>query len=249
MSSLYRPWNIPPRNLQLLEHEVHVWKASLETSNSVMQNLERVLSKDEVTQAKRFHFEKDRRHWIVAHGMLRILLSRYSHSDPTQLCFGSNAYGKPFLAFPSLSPPLHFNLSHSAGLALYAFSFARQVGIDVEHKHADIDCDSLAKVSFLPSEQALLHSLPDNLKLDAFYNCWTRKEAYIKAIGKGLSIPIHKFGVSIIPGEPAVLLQSREYPGEVTRWSLQDLAPGTAYAGALAVEGTGWRLSCWNWDE
>jgi 4'-phosphopantetheinyl transferase len=170
-------------------------------------------------------------------------------SDPSQLRFGSNAYGKPFLAFSSLSPTLHFNLSHSAGLALYAFSYARQVGIDVEYKRADIDYDSLAKVSFSPNEQALLYSLPDNLKRNAFFHCWTRKEAYIKARGKGFSIPTHKFGVTIMPGEPAALLQSQEDPQEITRWSLQDLALGTGFAGALAVEGTGWSLSCWKWDE
>ena len=121
MSSFYRQWRIPPYNFQLLEHEVHVWMASLETPNSVIQNLECVLSKDEVTQANRFHFEKDRRHWIIAHGILRILLSRYSHSDPSQLRFGFNAYGKPFLAFPSLTPLLHFNLSHSANLHFMLF--------------------------------------------------------------------------------------------------------------------------------
>jgi 4'-phosphopantetheinyl transferase len=249
MSSLYQQWIIPPYNLHMLEHDVHVWMASLETSNSVIQNLECVLSKDEGTQAKRFHFEKDRRHWIVAHGILRILLSRYANSDPSQLRFGSNAYGKPFLAFPSLTPHLHFNLSHSMGFALYAFSYAGQVGIDVEYKRADIDYDSLAKVSFSPKEQALLRSLPDNLKCDAFFNCWTRKEAFIKAIGKGFSVPTHKFSVSIIPGEPAALLESSEEPREIMRWSLQDITPAVGYAGALAVEGTEWRLSCWRWDQ
>ncbi len=247
MSSFYRQWRIPLYNFQLLEHEVHVWMASLETSNSVIQNLECVLSKDEVTQANRFHFEKDRRHWVVAHGILSILLSCYSHSDPSQLRFGSNAYGKPFLAFPSLTPLLHFNLSHSADLALYAFSYARQVGIDVEYKRADIDYNSLAKVSFSPNEQALLNSLTDNLKRDAFFNCWTRKEAYVKAKGKGFTIPTNQFDVNFLPGEPAALLQSREDPRDITRWSIQELTPGNDYAGALAVEGRGWSLSCWNW--
>jgi 4'-phosphopantetheinyl transferase len=244
MSSRHsQPWNILPHHLQLLAHEVHVWRASLETSNSVIQNLECVLSKDEVTQARRFHFEKDRRHWIVAHGILRILLSRYVNSDPSQLCFSSNTYGKPFLAFPSRTPPLHFNLSHSAGLAIYAFSYTRQVGIDAEYTRTDIDYDSLAKASFSPKEQALLRSLPDNVKCDAFYNCWTRKEAFIKAMGKGFSVPTHKFSVTIIPGEPAALLESCEDPREITRWSLQDITP------AVAVEGTEWCLSCWRWDQ
>ena len=189
MSSHSQHWNMPPPDLQLLAHDVHVWKASLEASESVIQHLERLLSKDEVSKALCFHFERDRRHWIVARGTLRILLGCYLNSDPSKLRFGSNAYGKPFLAFPSLTPLLHFNLSHSAVLALYAFSYSRQVGIDIEYKHADVDCDSLAKVSFSPNERTQLNSLPENLKHDAFYYCWTRKEAYVKAKGKGFLFP------------------------------------------------------------
>jgi 4'-phosphopantetheinyl transferase len=245
--SSYQLWDMPPSNLQLLAHEVHVWRAPLEPSESVIQYLKRFLSKDEVTKASSFRFENDRKRWIAAHGILRLLLSRYVHMDPSQLRFDSNAYGKPFLEFPSLSPTLQFNLSHSSSLALYAFSYSRYIGIDVEYKRTDIDYDPLAIVSFSPEEQALLHSLSDTLKRDAFFNCWTRKEAYIKARGRGFSIPTHQFDVTFIPGEPAALLHCREDPQEITRWSLQDLAPGTDYAGALAVEGTGWSLSCWNW--
>ncbi len=241
-------WNIPPYNLQLGAHEVHVWRASIEASELVIQYLERLLSKDEATKAMHFRFEKDRKHWIVAHGILRILISRYVNKDPSQLRFGFNAYGKPFLTFPSLSPTLHFNLSHSEGLALYAFSYSRQIGIDVEYKRTDIDYDSLANVSFSPDEQSRLHSLPDTMKRDAFFNCWTRKEAYVKAKGKGLSIPTNQFDVTFMPGEPASLLRSREDPQEITCWSLQELTLGTDFAGALAVEGTRWSLSCWKWD-
>lgn len=248
MSSHNQHWNIPPDNLQLRADEVHVWRVSLEASESVTEYLERLLSKDEVTKALRFHFEKDRKHWIINHGVLRILLGRYVNIEPSQLRLGSNAYGKPFLAFPSLSPALHFNLSHSDDLALYAFSYSRQLGIDVEYKRTDIDYDSLANVSFSPNEQALLHSLPDDLKPDAFFNCWTRKEAYIKAKGKGFAIPTNQFDVSFLPGEPAALLQSREDPQGIARWELQELDPELGYAGALAIEGTGWNLSCWKWD-
>jgi 4'-phosphopantetheinyl transferase len=246
MSNHSQHWNNPPDNLQLRADEVHVWRASIEASESGIEYLERLLSKDEVTKALRFHFEKDRKRWIVSQGILRILLSRYVNTDPSQLRLGSNPYGKPFLAFPSLSPVLHFNLSHSDSLALYAFSYSRQIGIDVEYKRTDIDYDSLANVSFSPNEQALLHSLPNTLKRDAFFNCWTRKEAYVKAKGKGFSIPINQFDVTFLPGEPAALLQSREDPQAITRWSFQELTPGTDYAGALAVEGTKWSLSCWN---
>ncbi len=242
-------WYIPPLNLQLQEHEVHVWRASLAAPEFAIQDLQGILTKEEAERAAHFHFERDRNHWIVARGILRILLSRYLSTDPAQLQFNSNAYGKPFLAFPALSNQLQFNVSHSQDLALYAFAYNRQVGIDVEYKRADVNYEALAKVSFSPNEQASLHSLPYDLKQEAFFNCWTRKEAYIKARGKGFSIPTDIFDVSFLPGEPAALLQNREDRREITRWSLQELEPGTGYAGALAVEGVGWRLHCWQWQK
>ena len=228
---------------------MHVWRASLAVPEFAREDLQRVLAKEEIARAAQFHFEIDRNHWIVARGILRILLSRYVNTDPDQLRFGSNAYGKPFLAFPALSHQLQFNVSHSQDLALYAFTYNRQVGIDVEYKRADLNYEALAKVSFSPNEQARLDSLPYELKQEAFFNCWTRKEAYIKARGKGFSIPTDKFDVSFLPGEPATLLQNREDPREITGWSLQELAPGMGYAGALAVEGVGWKLHCWQWQK
>ncbi len=241
-------WNIPPLHLQLRAHEVHVWRASLAAPEQAIQGFQRILEEEEVARAALFHFEKDRNHWIVARGILRILFSRYVNIAPGQLRFGSNAFGKPFLVFPALSPQLQFNVSHSQDLALYAFTFNRQVGIDVEYKRADVNYEALAKVSFSPNEQARLHSLPYDLKQEAFFNCWTRKEAYIKARGKGFSIPPSQFDVAFIPGELAALLQNREDPRETTHWSLQELEPGMGYAGAIAVEGVGWRLHCWQWQ-
>jgi 4'-phosphopantetheinyl transferase len=242
-------WDIPPLHLQLQEQEVHVWQASLVVHESTFQDLQGVLVKEEVARAARYHFEKDRYPWIVARGILRILLGRYLNTAPDQLQFSSNDYGKPFLTFPTPSHRLQFNVSHSQDLALYAFAYDRQVGIDVEYKRAGLNYEALAKVSFSTDEQARLHSLPFEFKQDAFFNCWTRKEAYIKARGKGFSIPTDQFDVSFLPGEPAVLLQNREDPREITRWSLKELAPGIGYAGALAVEGVGWRLCCWEWKE
>lgn len=242
-------WYIPPAHLQLHEQEVHVWRASLAVSECSREDFQRVLAPEEIARAAHFHFEKDRNHWIVARGILRNLLSRYANTTPDQLQFSSNAYGKPFLVFPALSTRLQFNVSHSQDLALYAFTYNRQVGIDVEYKRAGLNYQALAKVSFSPNEQARLHSLPNDLKQEAFFNCWTRKEAYIKARGKGFSIPTSQFDVSFIPGEPAALLQHREDAQETTRWSLLELEPGMGYAGALAVEGVGWRLHCWQWQK
>ena len=149
---------------------------------------------------------------------------------------------------PLLPTPLQFNLSHSHNLALYAFTYTRQLGIDIEYKRPNIEYDALARVSFSPNAQATLHTIPNHLKHDAFYNCWTRKEAYIKARGKGISIPLDQFDVSLLPGEPAALLHSREDPQAATRWTLHELPPIPNYATALATEGHDWTLTCWQWQ-
>jgi len=244
----HQQWSTPPLDLQLQPDEVHVWRAPLVVPESVLVLLNHILSEREARRAMSFHFTEDRRRWIVAHGVLRILLSRYVHLDPHLLQFDFHSYGKPFLAFPLLSTPLQFNLSHSRDLALYAFTYTRHVGIDVEYKQAGLDFEALARVSFSPNEQAVLRSLPNDVKQEAFYNCWTRKEAYIKAKGKGMYIPLDQFDVSFLPGEPAALLQSRGESHEIRRWTLQELAPGNGYSGALAVEGYDWSLSCWQWQ-
>lgn len=240
-------WIIPPRNVRLSENEVHVWRAALKVSVLVLPDLQRLLSEEEVTRAQRFYFEKDCRHFIVAHGVLRIILGRYLNADPSQLRFCYNAYGKPSLDFPFDKSKLNFNFSHSHEIALYAFTYAKQIGIDVEYMRSDIEYERLAKHNFSPKEQATLHALPEALKQQAFFNCWTRKEAYIKARGTGLSLPLDLFDVSLRPGEPAALLSSREDPQESVRWSLYDLAPDSGYAGTLAVERSGRHLSCWQW--
>ncbi|HLX58978.1 MAG TPA: 4'-phosphopantetheinyl transferase superfamily protein [Ktedonobacteraceae bacterium] len=243
----HQQWSTPPLDLRLQPDEVHVWRAPLVVPESVLEQLNQLLSERETTRALSFRFAEDRRRWIVAHGVLRMLLGRYVRLDPRLLHFDLTIYGKPLLAFPIPSTPLQFNLSHSRDIALYAFAYSRQVGVDVEYKRAGLDYDALARVSFSPNEQAALRSLPDDVKREAFYTCWTRKEAYIKARGKGMSTPLDQFDVSCLAGEAAALLQSREDPREIRRWALRELAPGNDYAGALAVEGFDWSLSCWQW--
>jgi 4'-phosphopantetheinyl transferase len=162
---------------------------------------------------------------------LRILLRRYQCLNPRLLDFDFNTCGKPILAFPVLDTPLQFNLAHSCDLALYAFTYSRQVGIDVEYKRAAVDYEALARIAFSPNEQATLYSLHNKLKQGFFYTRWTLKEAYIKAKGKGMSIPLDQFDVSCQSGEPTALLQSREDPHEIRRWALRELAPGHEYAG------------------
>ncbi len=238
-------WLVPPEDSTLLEDEVHIWRASLEQPEATIQNLRQMLAADELAKAGRFHFEKDHNHFIVAHGLLRTLLGQYLHMHPGQLRFCVNDYGKPALDPSFHEQPLNFNMSHSHKLALYAFAFHRQVGIDVEYMRADVDFEGVARHSFSPVEQGVLHALPVEARKQAFYNCWTRKEAYIKARGMGLSLSLDLFDVSMMSGESAALLTSREDARETGRWAFEELMPGDGYAGALAVEGHGWQLRCY----
>lgn len=242
-------WSIPQGSISLPENVVHVWKARLDVPATSIPALQWVLSAEEVARAQRFYFERDRRRWIVARSLLRQLLGRYTQTDPRLISFDLNTYGKPALASPARHTALRFNVSHSAELVLYAFAWRRQLGVDVEYMRPAIEYDEIARHSFSPFEQKALAGLSGEEKHEAFYRCWTRKEAYIKARGMGLSLPLDLFDVSLLPGEPAALLCSREDPQEVQRWSMRLLEPGPGYAGALMVEGTDWQLCCWQWPD
>ena len=230
-------------NITLPPHEVHVWRASLNTSLTHIQSLQQTLSPDEITRANRFHFEHHRHHFIVARGTLRTLLSHYLNIPPKQLNFRYNTYGKPTLELPSTT--LNFNISHSHELALFAFSYNRELGVDVEFMNTNIEYDELARHTFSPHEATIVTALSGEAKRQGFFNCWTRKEAYIKARGMGVSLDLTSFDVSLKPGEPAALLQSRENPYEVSRWRFEALNVGEGYAGAIAVEGHDWQLRTW----
>ena len=210
--------------------------------------MEKTLSVDESDRANRFHFPKDRQNFIVARGILRTILGCYLKIKPERLHFCYGKYGKPELAPVDGPVKINFNLSHSGGLALYAFANDRKVGIDVESIHTDLEYDEIAARFFSPSEISAFKNLPLYVKPEAFFNCWTRKEAYVKAIGNGLSWPLDQFDVSLVPGEPATLLQTRGDPTEASRWSLVHLQPKTGYVAAIAAEGHKWRISYWRWQ-
>jgi 4'-phosphopantetheinyl transferase len=241
-------WSVPPQTVFLRDHEVHVWKAHLRRQSPSIQSLIPTLSPDELARAKRFYFQKDREHFIVARGLLRVILGRYLNREPSQLQFCYNPYGKPALSCQSGSHGLRFNLSHSHGLALYAITRGREIGVDIERIRPDMVEDQIAERFFSPGEVRALRSLPPSLQPVGFFNCWTRKEAYIKAKGKGLSLPLDQFDVSLVPGEPAALLHVSGDAGESSRWSLHKLVPGPGYAAAVIAEEHNWRLQCWQWQ-
>jgi 4'-phosphopantetheinyl transferase len=213
---------------------------------SYVQNMQQILSAEEQMRARRFFFEKDRMHFIVARGLLRVILSRYLDQEPSQLRFIYSRYGKPGLEIQSGEETLSFNMSHSSGLALYAITRNRKIGIDIECISENIPYEQIAERFFSRQENAVLRELPTGETRDnAFFTCWTRKEAYIKARGDGLSLPLNQFDVSLSPGEPARLLNNRQNPNEVSRWSFLEVIPSPGFVATLVVEGCGWRVAYW----
>ena len=229
-------------------NQVHVWRVPLNQNPDRIPELKELLSTDERTRAEAFHFEKDRNQFIEARAALRLLLSQYLNVSPKDLTFSFGGQGKPALANGLSNNGLRFNLSRRDGLALIAVTRGREVGVDVELVRADLPLFEIAEVSFSKSELATLRSLPKNLQAAGFYNCWTRKEAYIKARGEGLSFPLKQFDVSLTPGEPARLLSVRGHAAEADRWTMQDLSVGDAHVAALAYEGPKANVICEDWD-
>jgi 4'-phosphopantetheinyl transferase len=227
-------WRTPPADVALGAGEVHVWRVSLVQPPEAIAALADTLSPDERERAARFHFERDRAAFTVARGALRALLGRYLARLPGDLGFGYHARGKPYLAAPA-GDRLRFNLSHSGGLALIALTQGREVGVDIEHKRALQDLTSLARISFAPGEYATLCGLAPRDQPDAFFACWSRKEAFIKATGEGVS-QLADFDVTLRPGEPARLLRI-DGAFARRRWSLHELPVSPGYAAALVVEG------------
>jgi 4'-phosphopantetheinyl transferase len=228
-------WLLGPTAPTILCEEVHLWRIDLTRAAAVDFA---VLSDEELERAARFHFEKDRSRFKVARAALRTILARYASLLPDALEFSQNEYGKPFLTNPRAAG-LHFNLSHSKDVALLAVTREREVGIDVEFMRPDFATTEVAEYFFSSAEVATLAGVESRLRTRAFFNCWTRKEAYIKARGEGLSLALDSFDVSLKPGQPAALLNTRLAADDVSRWSLHELFPVAGYAAAVAVERRG----------
>ena len=236
-----------PEPMTLRDDKVHVWHASLDLPVSQIQRLEHTLSAEERRRAERYRFQKDRERFVAARGLLRTILGRYLKTEPGRLRFCYNAYGKPELAEEMGNGTHCFNVSHAHEYALYAVTYGRAVGVDIEYIHPDPVEEKIAERFFSPREVAVLRALPEHMQTRAFFNCWTRKEAYIKARGQGFSIALDRFEVSLTPGAPAALLSVNGDPQEASRWSLRELSVGSDYVAALAVKGQGWLLRYGQW--
>ncbi|HEX5761016.1 MAG TPA: 4'-phosphopantetheinyl transferase superfamily protein [Thermoanaerobaculia bacterium] len=240
----------PPRAagapLALPAGELHLWAAPLDPPAERIEELRALLAPDERARVERFRFEVHRRRFAVGRGVLRALLGAYLDVPPERLAFTYGERGKPDLAPGSAAAgPLHFNLSHSHELALLAVTREREVGADVEQLRPLDDLEKIAERFFSAAEHAQLMALPEAERVAAFFRCWTRKEAYLKALGVGLAAPLDAFVVTLGPQEPARMLTLEGDAERAARWALAHLEPAPRYFGAVAVEAAGLAVRAW----
>jgi len=224
--------------------EVHLYSAALDPGAADQGRLRAVLSADELERAARFHFDRDRRRFIVARGMLRHLLSAYLRRPAASHRFVYGAKGKPALA-DGEHQPLFFNVSHSEERVLIGLTRALPLGVDIEYLRPLSDAASIAERFFSNTEAAVFRRLPSSQRTVGFFNCWTRKEAYLKATGDGLSAPLDRFDLTLAPGEQARMLRLDGSAESAAAWALVDLRPAPGYAGALCIERHGLRAMGW----
>jgi 4'-phosphopantetheinyl transferase len=241
-------WSLAPIVGALGADDVHVWRASLDQPVGTIARLECLLSEDERQRAERFHRPIDRRRFIAGRGILRKIISRYLALAPDEAQFTYNEYGKPFISTDQSRGALSFNLSHSNGMALFAAMRGRRVGIDVEYMRDDFATLEVAERFFSKGEFEALKAVPTDQRTRAFFNCWSRKESYIKAIGMGVSYPLDGFTVSLAPDAAPALLKVDADATEASRWNMYELDVGEGYAAALIVENAPVSLRRFQWN-
>lgn len=219
-------WNQAPADLAVSHEEVHIWRTSLNQPALLVEQVAQTLSADERIRTERYHFARDRQHFIIARGLLRKILGNYLHVEPAHLQFSSGPNGKPVLAHPSKD--LRFNLSHSRDLALFAFTRGREVGIDLEYIRPIAEAQQIAERYFSVKARNMLRGLSSGELQKQFFIYWTRMEAYLKARGDGLA------GLSD--------------DLELAHWFIYDMIPAPGYVAALAVQEHDLRIIYYEWE-
>jgi len=242
-------WSLTFVGDELGADDAHVWRASLDQPADMIAKLAPLLSRREYQRAERFRRPADRRRFITGRGILRKIISAYLALAPDEVRFVYNEYGKPFIAEDQNRGALSFNLSHSDGIALYAVARGRRVGIDVEYMREDFATLEVAEHFFSKDEFEALKATPIDRRTEAFFNCWSRKESYIKAIGMGISYPLDGFTVSLAPDATPELLKVDADATEAACWNMYELDAAEGYAAALIVENPPVSLRRFQWNE
>jgi len=235
-------WPAAPADLPSLDHTVHVWAVRLDDESVDLDGGRELLSPDERERAVRFHFERDRRRYLIAHIALHKILGRYLQIEPAKLYFELGSNGKPMLPAAQAASGVEFNLSHSHEMALLAVNRIGEIGVDIEYVKPDFKFEEIAERFFTATEVAELRALPTDLQRQAFFKCWTSKEAFLKAKGTGLSGKLDE--VEITLGAQNQVLIHASVPG----WSLSELDPIETYESALVVTGPSVPIRCFHWQ-
>ena len=228
-------WNAPPKRLDLRDGDIDLWRANLDAPARAINRYIDWLSPYEKKRANRYYFNRHRQRFIVRRILLKKIIGAYLNINAWEVLLDRNQFGKPFLA-QQMVDQLQFNLSFSNNLALFAFSRSNAIGVDIEMINDTVIGENIAQHHFSSNEIATFISLSRDQQAEAFYNCWTRKESWIKARGMGLSIPLDSFEVSLTPGEPARLISTSEYANKQSEWSMFSLTPAPGYTAAVAVQ-------------
>jgi len=239
----------PSELLQATSDRVDVWFVPLQSPQQNYEQLLQALSGDERKRAARFYFDVHRKRFVIGRAMLRTILSRYLGIAPAEIRFDYGAHGKPILAGADLARSLSFNASGSNDLAVYGVTRDREIGIDVEWMEPDRSCDRIVERFYAEGEKQAYREVGAAERRTAFFQSWTRKEAYIKAIGDGLSRPLNSFELSLAPGTPPCVIRDDRDPDAASRWTMRDLQPGQPYAGALVISGSNWELQERHWGD
>lgn len=237
-------WNFPYGKITLLKNEVHIWRSKLLFTTKQLNNFFSFLSNDEKNKAFKFSFKSDMNNYVASKAILRLILSRYLNLSPVDIVFYKNYYGKPFV----LDKKIGFNMSHSNEYAIYAIAEHKMIGIDIEYIKESFDELAIAGKFFSNIEVQELKSVPEISRKEAFFNCWTRKEAFIKAKGTGLSTPLDSFDVSVISRESAESISIKMDNEEQNDWYLQNLNITSGYSSALVSQKKPDSIKYWDWN-
>jgi 4'-phosphopantetheinyl transferase len=214
------------------------WRVDLRQSDDVVGELTSILADDERARAARFVFAEHRRRFIVARGCLRLVLGRCCGLPPVAIEFAYSPHGKPSLPSAATPPVVHFNVSHSEDVALIALTTDLPVGVDVEMVRPVPDMDTIAARYFTAAEARAIAAVPAGERTLAFFLCWTRKEAFSKAVGEGLSLSLDRYRVTCTPDDPARIVEIDGSETEAALWSVFDLRPAAGCVGAAVTRGS-----------
>jgi len=249
----YRPknmkpsWNAPPTQLLLSRKDVHIWRAVLDLPSKSVQELKGSLSFDERMKAERFSFVRDKTRFIIARGILRLILACYLGVEPGAIRFCYEKNGKPRLQNAGAKTDIQFNLSHSKGFALYVLTRGHEVGVDIEYLREISEMEQIVEQFFSARERVVFRTLPTSEKKATFFRWWTRKEAFMKAVGEGLSYPLYRFDAVLEKGKSVESSGLLEGAHQGPKWSIWDVRPAEEFAGAVVVEGIDWDVQYWQW--